>query len=93
MPYWQAVEGFLAVLPVREVPIQERAKAGIMAGLNDMDHLVDDEVLEAFARLTGQFAVKADGLPRGAATSPLGLHPLNEESLNLHSDDWLPFFD
>ena len=93
MPHREAIEGFLAVLPGGKVIIQQASEACVVAWFQDMDHLVDDEVLQALAGLTRQLAVEADGLPRGAAASPLGLHSLNEEPLHLHSDDWLPFCD
>lgn len=49
-----------------------------MRRLNDVDHLVHDEVLQTFYWLLGQLGIQSDGLLAGVAASPAGFHLLDE---------------
>ena len=61
-----------------------------MRPLDQMNHLVDDDVLETRSRLFREIGVEADAAVVRVAVPPLGLHPLHEESLHSHVQQRLP---
>ena len=59
--------------------------------LNEMNHLVNDDVLEEILWLFHEFCIQADVCRFVIAASPLRLHPLQEVSGHCHVQLQLPF--
>jgi hypothetical protein len=53
----ELVQGLFPVPPVRHELVHQSDKARIMGRLEQVNHLVQDEVLEAFRRLLAQLGV------------------------------------
>jgi hypothetical protein len=56
-------------------------------------HFMHHYIFKTLRRLLREIGIEADGLRRGVAASPLGLHFLDEEFLHLHAYHWLPLCD
>jgi hypothetical protein len=57
--------------------VQNRYEPVIMPPFQQVRQLVDNDVFQTSNRLLGQFQVEPDAMGRGAARTPLGLHPLD----------------
>lgn len=83
MPHREAVELVLVSRPVRQMSVHQRYKAAVMAGLEQVHQLVDDDVLETHRRLFGEVGIKTDASPRWGATPPPRLHSPDNDVLDL----------
>jgi len=58
-----------------------------------VNHLVDDDVFEAFARFPRKICVQPDAPSIRIAASPFRLHPLYEDAFHLYGNDRRPVCD
>jgi hypothetical protein len=65
MPNGQAVEDLTMELPLGQETVHEGDETGVVLGFQEMNHLVDDDVFEAFTGFFGQIGVEADGADSG----------------------------
>jgi len=93
MMHGQPVQHFPVKLPLRHELIHQSHEAAIVNGFEEMNHLMNNDVFEAFARFLRKFGVEPDAAGDRTATAPLGLHPLHEEPFHFHADYRFPFFD
>ena len=64
-----------------------------MRRLQQVRHLVNDDVFEKVLRFLHEFCVKPDVSSAVVATSPLGFHPLQKIGRHIHFELRLPSFD
>ena len=57
VPDWQTVECFAVGLPFGHEAVHESNEAGVVRRFQQVDHLVNDDVFEAFWRLSSQIGV------------------------------------
>ena len=62
-----------------------------MSGLQEMQHLMDNDIFEQVPGFFHQFCVQADVAGSGVTASPLGLHALQEISSDIDIKSMLPF--
>jgi hypothetical protein len=65
----------------------------VMGSFNQVDHLVNDDVLEAIPGLLGELRIQTDSVNQGIAAPPLGLHLLHVETADLDIKARLPSLD
>ena len=70
VPHRQAIEHVPVELPLGHESIHQRDEAGVVRRLQQVDHLVDDDVFEALARLLGEIGVEADACARRGCSFP-----------------------
>lgn len=63
--------------------VHQRYKAVVMAGLEQVHQLVDDDVLETYRRLFSEVGVEPDASPRWSAAPPPRLHAPDNDILDL----------
>lgn len=93
MPDRQAVEGGAVVGPGGEVVVHEGVEALVVAGFEEVDEFVDEDVFETGGGLFGEFGVEADGAAGGGATAPAGFHMADGDVGDLNAEDGFPFGD
>ena len=93
MPHRQAVEDVAVKPPLGYELIHHSDKAGVVRRLEQMDHFVHDDVLEAFLGLFCEFRIQADGAGSRVAAAPFGLHLLHKKSVHRNRKPRLPNFD
>jgi hypothetical protein len=81
--YRQSIECVAVGLPLRHELIHQRHKALVVRGFEQVKHLVNQNVFEAFLRLSGEIGIQSDRTRAVIATPPLGLHPLDENPSQL----------
>src|SRR5436190_23040223 len=79
-PYWQR-------------HVHKRNKTRIVSPFAQMRQLVNNNVLEAFGWLLGEFGVEADPALTGIAASPLRLHLLDDNAVHPNAQDRRPLCD
>jgi len=84
------IEFISIVLPLRKQLIHQRTEASIVMALQEMDHLVHDDILQALGRLLGQLGVEPNCPRRDIAAPPLGLHAPDVELLHFDAHHRLP---
>jgi hypothetical protein len=68
-------------------------KAGVVGWLDQMRHLMQNNIFEAFHRLFRQIGVQSD-IPRGrGAASLFRFHSLNQHAVHLDLQNGFPFRD
>src|SRR5690348_16725675 len=55
-----------------------------------MQHFVEDDVFEAFARLFSQIGVQTDAARGAVAAAPAGLHVLYKQALHSYPNEGFP---
>ena len=80
-------------LPLRHELIHQRHEALVVRGFEQVNHLVNHDVFEAFPRLPCEIGIQSDRTRAVIATSPLGLHSLDEDPPHLYPHQSLPFYD
>jgi hypothetical protein len=80
MPHGQAVQERAAVLPFRHEPIHKRDEVRVVGWFEKVNQFVNHDVFQARSRFLREIGVETNGASLGAATSPLGLHPLHKEN-------------
>jgi hypothetical protein len=70
--------------PTWVVLVQKADESVTMRRLDQMKHLVDDDVLQQVAWLLDQFRIEPDVSVSVVTTSPLRLHALQEVTLHIH---------
>ena len=73
--------------------IEEGHKPLAMGRLQEVNHLVDDHVLEQIPWLSHELRVEADGAGARIAAPPLRLHPLEEVPVDRKPELFLPALD
>jgi hypothetical protein len=76
--------------PPRHEAVHQLRKTVIVAALDQMYELVDNDVLEARWRLFGELKVDPDPPRVAVARAPTRLHLSNAPFRNLNTDNWLP---
>ena len=71
MPHRQAVQRFPVELPLRHEAVHQRDEAGVVGRLQQVHHLVNDDVFEALARLLGQVGVEPDAARTMGCSFPI----------------------
>lgn len=89
----QSVENITVVLPLGHKPIHELHEALVVGVFDEVRHLVDDDVFEAFPGLLCEIGVEANGAAPWGAAPPLGLHPLDKEVSDLYAHYRLPLLN
>jgi hypothetical protein len=64
-----------------------------MRGFEQVSHLVDNDVFEAFPRFSNEIGIQSNRTHSVIATTPFRLHPLDEESAHAYPHQPLPFLD
>lgn len=70
--------------------MHQRHKPSIVCRLDQMGHLVHQDVLKALRRLPGEIGVESDGPCRRIAAAPTRLHALDEDPADLDPDYGFP---
>lgn len=70
--------------PTWQKGIQQSFEAVIMGGFQQMEHFMNNDVLQEFRGFLGQFGIEADIAGNRVAASPSGLHPLDEKTVHAH---------
>lgn len=86
----QLIELLPAHAPLLHDSIHQRDEAGVVCRLQEVNHLVDDDVFEALGWLFCEIGVEADAVCIGVAAPPFRLHPLHKDALHLHTHYRLP---
>ena len=89
----EAIKGGLEEFPIGQKTIHQGHKTLIVSGFEQVSHFVNDDVLQALARLLGEFSVEADSARLAGAAAPFRFHPLNEEPIDFDMHERLPFRD
>ena len=63
--------------PVGHVLVHQGDEAVVVVALEQVEHLVQDDVVEALGRFLDQLQIEPDAMGLGGAGAPLGLHPLD----------------
>jgi hypothetical protein len=79
--------------PGRVVFLKDTDEAIAVRGLNEVNHLVSNDVFEQVLWLFYQLGVEADMPSSVVAAPPFGLHPLQEVAADLDLELSLPFVD
>lgn len=82
-----------AAAPLRHESIHQCDEAGAMSRLQNVNHLVDDDIFEAFAWFLREIGVQPDAAPTRVAASPFRLHSLHEDPFHLYRHDRPPLRD
>ena len=93
MMHGQPVQHFPVKLPLRHELIRQSHEAAIVSGFEEMNHLMNNDVFEAFARFLCKFGVEPNALEVGVAASPFRFHLLHKEPFHFHADYRSPLFD
>jgi hypothetical protein len=93
MPNRQLVQFVLMKPPRRHELVHQTDEAVVVRGLQQMNHLVHDDILQTFRWLLGQIGIEPDALGRWTTATPFRLHPLHEEALHFHVHHRLPLRD
>jgi hypothetical protein len=80
-------------LPLGHVPIHQIHEARVVRRFEEVNHLVNDNVLKAFPRLSGEVRIQSDGPGAVVAATPFRLHSLNEKSPHPYTHQPFPFVD
>lgn len=80
---WQTIERLAVVLPPRHEAAHQRGEAAVVSWLQQMDHLMHDDVFKAFTWLLCQLCIKPNSPCAVVAASPLRFHPLHKEPFHL----------
>jgi len=70
--------------PQRQVLVHLPLEPFVVMSLQEVNHLMHNDVLKAFTWFLGQFCIQANRLGGRIAAPPLGLHPLYEEPFHPH---------
>lgn len=89
----QPVQDLAVGLPPRHELIHQSHEAGVVTGFEQVSHLVDDNVFEAFDRLSSQIGIQSNYSHAMIAATPFCLHSLNEEPLQPYLHQSLPSFN
>ncbi len=89
----QRVQFRTSIPPGRIVLGQQRYEPLIVRRFDQMDHFMHDHIFKQVTRLLGQFRVEPNVSLTMIATTPFGFHSLQEVTIDLHADPWLPVFD
>lgn len=73
--------------------LKNRNEPLIMSRLQQVRHLMDDDVLKKILGLLHEFRIQPDVSRPVIAAAPLGLHSLQEVSSHFHIELSLPFLD
>ena len=85
MPDRQLVQLILIEPPFWHKLIHQGYETGVMSWLQQVYHLMHNDVLQALRWLFGQIGIEPDALGTWTAATPLSLHSLHEEPFNLHA--------
>ena len=80
----QLIEFCAGLAPGWVLSPKDREEAITVRRLNEMNHLVHDYVFEEILRLRYELRVEADVSRLVIAAPPLGFHPSNKDSPDLH---------
>lgn len=86
MSYRKAIQGVAVHAPARQEAVHQSEEAGVVRGLQEMDHFMHHDVFETLARFPGEIGIEPDVGGAMAAASPLGFHALDEVALHLHAN-------
>ena len=93
MPQWCPIEFLAVVLPQRHEIIHIRNKPLVVMALEQMNHFMDNDVLQTIDRFLDQLEIQPDSLSLDIASAPLGFHLFHTPLCHLHTDDRFPFSD
>ena len=79
-------------LPLGHELIHQGHKARVVCRFEQMSHLVNNNVFEAFPRLSGEIGIQSDRARAVIAATPFGLHSLDEEPPHRYPKQPPPFF-
>src|SRR5688500_3381259 len=79
--------------PIRHVLIHQHDETLPVRRLQQVNHFVQNDVTQAVLRFLRKLRVEPDRPSGGIAAPPLGLHLLDEELPDSHSEKWLPSCD
>jgi len=80
----QLIQLFSADPPLRNEAIHQGDEAGVVSRFQHVNHLVDDDVFEAFAWFLREIGVQSDATCTGVAASPFRLHFLHKDASSFH---------
>ena len=84
IPHRQAVKNLTVMLPFWHELIHQFNKVRAVRWFQQVDHLMRDNVIQAFPGLLGEFRIQAYRPGAGIAATPPGFHPLHKTPLHLH---------
>ena len=90
MPNGKLVEGVQQVGPGGKMVIHEGVEALVVAGFEQVNHFVDDDVFETGWWFLGKFGVEADGVGGWGAATPFGFHVAHTEASDGDAQTRLP---
>ena len=93
MPHRQSIYDLAVGLPLGHELIHQGHEARVVRRFEQVDHLVNDDVFEAFPRLPGEVGIQSDRARTVIAATPFRLHSLDEEPTHPDPYQPLPFFN
>jgi hypothetical protein len=76
MPNRQLIQLILIEPPKRHEPVHQGYETGVVGRFQQMNHLMHDDVFQAFRRLLRKLGIKPDAFGAWTTTAPLRFHPL-----------------
>jgi len=70
-------------LPLAHELIHQRDEARVVRRFEEVRHLVNENVFEAFPRLSDEIGIQSDRTPTVVTATPLRLHSLDEKPMHL----------
>src|SRR5258707_272852 len=93
VPHRESVEDLTVRLPLGHELIHQSDRTRVVRRFKQVNHLVNDNVLKAFTRLSGEIGIQSNGARAVITATPFRLHSLDEESPYSHPQQLLPFLD
>ena len=93
MPQRCPIELLAIKLPQRHEPVHISNKTLIVMALEQMNHFMDNDVLQTMDRFLDKLEIQPDALGLDIARAPPGFHLSHAPLGHLHADDRFPFRD
>src|SRR6266851_3756824 len=93
MPQWLAVKLLAVELPQRHEAIHMGDETLVMMALEQVNHFMDNDVLQAMHGFLDEFEIQPDATCLNIAGTPAGFHLFHAPASHLHANDRFPFGD
>ena len=93
MPQRRPIKFLAVILPQRHEIIHIRNKPLVVMALEQINHFMDNDVLQTIDRFLDQLEIQPDALCLNIARAPFGFHLFHPPLGHLYADDRFPFRD